>query len=144
MLYCSREAGEFGVDGTGVRLDIGTRPVRRFVVIVFIMPSEDPNLQSTSDPQWEQTLEEVERSLGELKARYAQVQRDRQRQTHLKQRQQQLATELKHLQAQLEALEIELESRLFSWKTLREPFWQAVRFAGIGVLVGWLLKSCTG
>lgn len=109
-----------------------------------MMPSKDPNLQSTRDPQWEQTLEEVERSLGELKARYAQVQRDRQKQTQLKQRQQQLAAELKHLQTQLEALEIELESRLFSWKTLKEPFWQAVRFAGIGVLIGWLLKSCAG
>jgi hypothetical protein len=27
---------------------------------------------------------------------------------------------------------------------LGEVFWQIVRFGGIGVLLGWILRSCTG
>ena len=54
---------------------------------------------------------------------------------------------LKQLQAlddQIEQIEADLESRLLSWSSFREPFWQIVRFGGIGVVVGVILKSCTG
>ncbi|MGL4619237.1 MAG: DUF2203 domain-containing protein, partial [Chroococcidiopsis sp.] len=46
--------------------------------------------------------------------------------------------------AQLETIEVNLESQLFSWGSLKAPFWQAVRFGGLGVIVGWILKSFTG
>ncbi len=101
------------------------------------------------------SLREVERSLIALKERYTQVQHDLRRQAQLRQRFDQvnkelrktqvpitLKVELRRIKEQLEALEINLESQLFSWDSLKEPFWQAVRFGGLGVVVGWILKSC--
>lgn len=117
---------------------------------------QPPQQPSQSDAQlgdeFERMLYDVERSLVDLKERYAQVKLDRQRQAelqqHLKQvkkelngkRSPRLKAELKQIQEQLEALEVNLESQLFSWKSIKEPFWQAVRFGGLGVIVGWILK----
>jgi formylmethanofuran dehydrogenase subunit E len=111
-------------------------------------PEENPQLD------FEQELEEVETSLRFLKDRYAQVQKDQQQKAqwqqeskNLKQNRQQtpeMKAELTRLQKQLEAIEINLESQLFSWTSLKRPFWQAVRFGGLGVIIGWLLKSWVG
>lgn len=108
-------------------------------------------------------MEEIERSLADveqlliaLKQRYAQVQNDQQLQAELQQRLDQvkqelrrtqltdLKVELRDLKQQIEAIETNLESQLFSWGSLQEPIWQAVRFAGLGIVVGWILKSCAG
>ena len=106
--------------------------------------------------EFERSLAEVEQALGYLKQRYAQVQYDQQRQVELQQRlsqvnkelrhkkQIQLQAELRQIKEQLEAIELNLESHLFSWGSLKEPFWQAVRFGGLGIVVGWILKSCAG
>ncbi|MGM3306737.1 hypothetical protein ACSQ6I_12320 [Anabaena sp. WFMT] len=112
------------------------------------------NLQENQQPDFEQELEEVETSLRLLKERYAQVQRDQQQKAqwqqelkNLKQNKKQppeIKSELKRIQKQLEALELNLESQLFSWNSLKKPFWQAVRFGGLGIIIGWLLKSCAG
>jgi len=99
----------------------------------------------------ERSLAKVERSLVALKQRYTQVQIDLQRQANLHQRQKELGktknaefqVELKRIQAELDEIEVNLESQLFSWGSLKEPFWQAVRFGGLGMLIGWMLKSCT-
>ncbi len=111
---------------------------------------------SPPEPDFEQALAEVERSLQALQARYDQVCADQQRQQslqnqlHQTQRQynqtrtQPLWAELKSIQAQLDELEIALESQLFSWQGLKEIFWQAVRFGGLGIIIGWLLKSYGG
>lgn len=117
---------------------------------------QPPQQPSQSDAQlgdeFERMLYDVERSLVDLKERYAQVRLDQQRQAelqqHLKQvkkelngkRSPRLKAELKQIKEQLEALEVNLESQLFSWKSIKEPFWQAVRFGGLGVIVGWILK----
>jgi DNA repair exonuclease SbcCD ATPase subunit len=111
-------------------------------------PEENPQLD------FEQELEEVETSLRFLKDRYAQVQKDQQQKAQwqqelksLKQNRKQtpeMKAELTRLQQQLEAIEIGLESQLFSWTSLKRPFWQAVRFGGLGVIIGWLLKSWVG
>ena len=108
---------------------------------------------ATAEVEFEQTLQTVERSLQELKARYAQVQQDQQRQVELKNRFDQvrpvanrrpeLQAELQALQQQLAELEITLESRLFSWDGLKEVFWQAVRFGGLGIILGWGLAYHT-
>ncbi|MBD2038731.1 hypothetical protein H6F76_27645 [Leptolyngbya sp. FACHB-321] len=103
-----------------------------------------------SDAQtFEQELAAIERSLTGLKERYMQVQQDEQTQAQLQEHQKQLKqqiqrspspalkAELTQLQTQLDALEVKLESRLFSWGSLREPFWQIVRFGGLGLVVGW-------
>ncbi|WP_066426285.1 hypothetical protein [Anabaena sp. 4-3] len=106
------------------------------------------------EPDFAQELEEVERSLWALKQRYDQVRRDRtekaqwqQRRDELQQNKHQtpeIKAELKHIQQQIEVLELNLESQLFSWRSLKKPFWQAVRFGGLGVIIGWILKSCAG
>jgi predicted RNase H-like nuclease (RuvC/YqgF family) len=118
------------------------------------MPSQRPDSSPADEPDFEQALQAVEQSLQMLKARYSQVQLDQQQQQNLQQRLSQaeresrrgpaLRRELKQIRQQLDDLELALESRLFSWSGLREVFWQAVRFGGLGVIIGWLLKSLAG
>ena len=113
-----------------------------------------PKPSENSEPDFEQELEEVERSLLSLRERYDQVQRDRQQQAQWQQRRDQLKhnksqtpeikAELRQIQQQLEMLEVNLESQLFSWTSLKRPFWQIIRFGGLGVVIGWLLRSCVG
>ncbi|EAW34185.1 hypothetical protein [Lyngbya sp. PCC 8106] len=111
---------------------------------------------TSEDQEFEQALSEIERSLLEIKQRYAQVKRDGQRQAELKNRidevipelrqtrSRQLREELRQIEAELETIELNLESRLFTWGSLREPFWQAVRFGGLGIVIGWVLQSLAG
>lgn len=111
-------------------------------------PEDNPELD------WEQELASLERSLLELKARYAQVQRDRQQQAEWQQELHQLRqnrrqtpeikAELQYIQQQLQQLELNLESQLLSWDSFKKPFWQIIRFGGMGVIIGWILKSCVG
>jgi DNA topoisomerase VI subunit B len=118
-------------------------------------PDSEPNQEETKAQEFEQTVSEVERSLQSLLERYHQVQRDQQRQAELQQRREQikkdlhrtsnrrpLQAELKQIKEQLETIELNLESQLFSWSSFKEPFWQAVRFGGLGIVIGWILKSC--
>lgn len=103
---------------------------------------------STDEPNFEQELVEVERSLQELKDRYSQVQQAQTAQAPLQQRQEQvkrqlqhtdspeLKAELQHIQDSLDDLELKLESGLFSWE---KPFWQIIRFGGLGLVLGWLM-----
>jgi len=127
------------------------------------MPKNTPSQPNSADPpqsseerELEQALESAERTLADLQERVAQIRRDRQRKVELKnridevipelrrQRSQQLKKELKRLQDELDTVELNLESHLFTWGSLKEPFWQAVRFGGLGIVLGWLLKSCAG
>ena len=123
--------------------------------------SPDPNRSSAppdSDESaltFEQVLERVERSLQDVKERHAQIEHDQQLQENLEARSQALRSqlrqskssslklELQKLEKQLEDLEVNLESRLFSWAGFKEVFWQAVRFGGLGIAVGWSLASYT-
>jgi len=117
----------------------------------------EPNQPDTDVDEFEQALSEVGQSLQSLRERYAQVKRDRTLRTELQHRREQvrkerrqtsnrqaLQNDLKQIKDQLETLELNLESQLFSWGSLKEPFWQAVRFGGLGIVVGWILKSCAG
>ena len=116
-----------------------------------------PNQQDADIDEFEQALSEVSRSLESIKARYNQVERDRKRQVELQHRweevrqslrrtnnRQALQAELQQIKEQLEIIELNLESQLFSWGSLKEPFWLAVRFGGLGIVIGWMLKSCAG
>ena len=130
-------------------------------------PQEPPQSEPVSETDFEQALAEVERSLVALKERYAQVEQDLERQAELQQRLKevkiesgkthspQMEVELRQIQAELQELEVALESCLLSnrdqlalfWKAFRlglfnEVFWQVLRFGGLGVAIGWLLKSC--
>ncbi|WP_026082475.1 hypothetical protein [Mastigocladopsis repens] len=114
--------------------------------------SNVPSGEENHDQEFEQELLEVEQALVALKERYNQVQADKFHHRELQQRLKQLRhsklaemkAELKQIKQQLEVLELNLESQLFSWGSLKEPFWQAVRFGGLGVIIGWLLKSVAG
>ena len=102
----------------------------------------------TDELNFEQELIEVERSLQELKDRHRLVQQAESAQATLQQRQAEvkrqlqqaaspnLEAELQHIQNNLDDLEVKLESHLFSWE---KPFWQIVRFGGLGVVIGWLM-----
>jgi septal ring factor EnvC (AmiA/AmiB activator) len=116
------------------------------------MSPPDPN--RINDEDLDRAIAAVERSLLELKERYEQVQRDKQRRTELEQARAHLKKESQHdpeikaqlqqIQQELDTLELNLESRLFNWRSLSQPFWQAVRFGGLGVILGWVLKSWAG
>ncbi len=102
----------------------------------------------------EGSIAEVEAALIAIKQRYTQIESDRQRQAELKHRLEEirprlannklpeLQAELKEIKAQLETIEVSLESQLFTVNVFKEPFWQAVRFGGLGIVIGWILKSC--
>ena len=124
------------------------------------MPQQpsDLNRETPRDDESEfvQALAAVERSLAAVKERYTQIQLDRQRQVELGHRREeirqskrqnplpQLKKELREIEQELETIELNLESSLFSWGSIKQPFWQAVRFGGLGILIGWILKSYAG
>ncbi len=116
--------------------------------------------------EFEQAVEKIERSLMDLKERYATIQQQYEQQETLKKHRQEieaqwqkeqlpeLEQELHHIDEQLQELTVNLESHLLSepalkelfWQGLRqgilgEVFWQVLRFGGLGLVIGWLLKS---
>lgn len=109
-----------------------------------------------SEAEIERDLEETERLLFALKERYARVKEDKQRKLQLQEWQRELEgqtnnptgepikTELRRIQEELAKIEMNLESSLLTWSSFKEPFWQAVRFGGIGMVIGWILKSRAG
>ncbi|MDY6937104.1 MAG: DUF2203 domain-containing protein [Cyanobacteriota bacterium] len=121
-------------------------------------PNHSPTDRDREDVDFESAIDRVEKSLQALKQRYRQIQQDTQRHGELSERhdrlkkqlrrsgtpqlQAQLQSELEQISQQLEELETRLEGTLVSWEMLREPFWQAVRYGGLGIVVGWILKSC--
>jgi molecular chaperone GrpE (heat shock protein) len=106
-----------------------------------------------SDLDFETAISEVERQLADLKTRYLQVETDTERKQQLENRRDeikrglrqeklpQLKAELQQIERELEAIEHNLESRLLD---ALELFWQIVRFLGLGIVIGWFLKSWSG
>ncbi len=109
-----------------------------------------------SETELSQALAEVEHNLAAVKERYSQVQYYQKRKAELqhrleevrpevpRQKTHKLREELQDIQTELETIELNLESSLFGWHSIKEPFWQAMRFGGLGIVIGWLLKSCAG
>ncbi|AFY70117.1 hypothetical protein Pse7367_1841 [Thalassoporum mexicanum PCC 7367] len=123
------------------------------------MTSSKPNPEQPQNNAWEEVevqISQAEYLLQDLKQKLAQVKVAQDTKTELQKQQQKLEGELDQgsgdkeelkqqvdeLSKQIESIETELASRFISWRSFREPFWQIVRFAGVGVLVGVLLKSC--
>ncbi|MEN9216970.1 MAG: hypothetical protein Q6K90_06575 [Gloeomargarita sp. HHBFW_bins_162] len=112
-----------------------------------------------SEPSdWEQALTQLENDLAALKARYVQIQQAQTTQAELRHRQAQIQAhlrrtknreaqaELQQLHQQLAELEVILESQLLTWSSFKQPFWQAVRFGGLGFILGaalhqWLSRT---
>ncbi|MEO1183706.1 MAG: DUF2203 domain-containing protein [Cyanobacteria bacterium J06636_27] len=133
------------------------------------MESPEQSSPSTTEESLEQELEQeilsVEQSIDGLKQRYAQMLNDKQRQIELVRRfdeikkemqqttSQSLKAELRQIKEKLESLDNALGlfsesylvlfggSVIFTKSGLKDLFWQIVRFGGLGVIIGWLLKS---
>jgi chromosome segregation ATPase len=108
------------------------------------------------------SLQDAERELRNLQGRYDQVcadwhqrqdLRDRHDQTQEQLRREgrtsgdrrlELRRDLARLQSQIEELDQRLESRLLSESSLKDVFWQSVRFGGLGVAIGWALTHWFG
>lgn len=136
------------------------------------MESPKQSSSSSGEENLEQELQQeilsVEQSLDGLKQRYAQMLADKQRQIELVRRFDEikhemkkttspsLKAELKQIKEQLESLDNALGlfsesylvlfggSVIFTKSGLKDLFWQVVRFGGLGVIIGWLLKSVVG
>lgn len=118
------------------------------------MSATESDSQEFNPQEFEEAIANVETSLESLKQRYHQVSEDEMKKEELENRKKELKlqqknntnrepikTELHYIEKELEELEIRLESKLFTWSALSEPFWQAVRFVGIGVVIGWILRG---
>jgi hypothetical protein len=120
-------------------------------------PHHQPTAETTASAQTDPNLSPelaavgtglaaLETDFAALKQRYQQVICDRNQAQQIEQQLQQpdlSEAAVQQLHQQLQALEINLESHLFQWGALKEPFWQAVRFGGVGLILGWLLAFAT-
>jgi hypothetical protein len=95
----------------------------------------------------ERDIDELEQGIFDLKHRYANIQLAQQEQIVLERNRNELKQkgskhlevrhELKMIQSRLEELAAILESQLWKW----DPFWDVVRFMGLGIAIGWGLCS---
>ncbi|MGB5596513.1 MAG: hypothetical protein WBM62_21095 [Crocosphaera sp.] len=125
------------------------------------MSQIESNQYPDPDEEFETALREVERSLFNLKERYKKVQQAQKQKLDLEERLNttppEVTAEVQKINEELEQLTIALESNLLTdedvktlfWEGVRqgllgEVFWQIIRFGGLGVLLGWLLKTWAG
>ena len=121
----------------------------------------ESNQSPTPDEEFETALMEVERSLLNLQERYKGVQHAQKQKLDLEERLNAVSPEdsleVQKINEELQQLRITLESNLLTdediktlfWEGVRqgllgEFFWQIIRFGGLGVLLGWLLKAWAG
>ncbi|MEL6333373.1 MAG: hypothetical protein AAFU84_17535 [Cyanobacteria bacterium J06633_23] len=92
-------------------------------------------------------LEETDKDFNALRQRYVEVREAFAQRT---QAQAQITqghlpgAELERLHKQIETLEETLENQLMSWNVLKEPFWQVLRFVGLGLVLGWFFRGWFG
>ena len=125
------------------------------------MSQIESNQSPNPDEEFETALIEVERSLLNLKERYKKIQQGQKQKLDLEARLQEtppeVTAEVQKINEELQQLTITLESNLLTdedvktlfWEGIRqgllgEVFWQIIRFGGLGVLLGWLLKTWVG
>jgi chromosome segregation ATPase len=97
---------------------------------------------AASLPHLMQRLEGLEHRLSQLKTGLSNLlqlqQLQEQSESHLADRQA-LSETLATLQQDIDEFELELATQTLGWQHVRETFWQAVRFGGLGVVMGWFL-----
>ncbi len=120
------------------------------------MSNEQKASESATQVSIEEQITEIEASLDKIKQRYQQIEIDNLRKTELieqksaikeklpKNKQDSLKSELQYIEDELNEIEVRLESELFKWSNFIEPFWQIVRFVGIGIVIGWFLNVYNG
>ena len=114
------------------------------------MTQNPPPIDETIE--FDREIAELEQAISALKHRQADTQLAAREQVvlvrqrnELKQKgsaQPEVKQELQLIRSRLAELDITLESRLLNeWKLMWEPFWQAVRFGGLGIAIGWFLAN---
>ncbi len=130
-------------------------------------PQAESESNQAPDLELDQAIAEVEELLSQVKQRYEQIRIAQADLTPLKQQKQELQKQLKSgsqaqskaqsqwrdrqgikeelatVELRLTEISVELESRLISWQSFREPFWQILRFGGVGIILGYYLKAWT-
>ena len=102
--------------------------------------------------EFDREIVALEQTLSAIKQRHADTQLAAQEQVVLTRQRNELKQkgsnhpdakqELELIRSRLTELDLTLESRLLNeWKLMWEPFWQAVRFGGLGIFIGWVLAS---
>lgn len=94
--------------------------------------------------RFEENLTQLERAVQQLRQRFETVRSLQAEQRQIEQQLQQPdlhPEEIAQLQQRLHTLEGALDEHLFDWRSLQEPFWQAVRFGGLGIVIGWILHA---
>jgi ABC-type uncharacterized transport system ATPase component len=102
--------------------------------------------------EFEREIAELEQMISAIKQRHLDTQLAAQEQIVLTRQRNELKQkgsnhrdvkqELQVIRSRLEELDLTLESRLLNeWKLMWEPFWQAVRFGGLGIAIGWFIAS---
>jgi hypothetical protein len=102
--------------------------------------------------EFDREIAALEQAISALKHRHADTQLAAQEQVVLVRQRNELKQksgnrsdvkqELELIRSRLDELDLILESRLLNeWKLMWEPFWQAVRFGGLGIAIGWFIAS---
>jgi chorismate mutase len=102
--------------------------------------------------EFDREIAELEQQISALKHRHADTQlAEREQVVLVRQRNElkqkgnnrpEVKQELQMIRSRLAELELTLESRLLNeWKLMWEPFWQAIRFGGLGIAIGWFIST---
>ncbi len=98
--------------------------------------------------EFDREIAELEAAISALKQRQAEIElaereqvvleRQRNELKHKGSKHPEVKQELAQIRSRLEELDLLLESRLLN---MWEPFWQAVRFVGLGIAIGWFIST---
>jgi chorismate mutase len=102
--------------------------------------------------EFEREIIDIEQSISALKQRQADIElaerervvleRQRNELKHSGRNQPDTKQELAQIRSRLEELDVVLESRLIDeWQLRGEIFWQAIRFGGLGIAIGWFIST---
>lgn len=113
---------------------------------------------SDFDTEFPAALTEAETTLNQIRARYQEIktaqvekaqlesklatlQTDLAAKAQLEESVAALEAELEQVQEQIQSLGITLESQLWKWHDLKEPFWQFIRHFGLGFAAAYALHK---
>jgi DNA repair exonuclease SbcCD ATPase subunit len=109
---------------------------------------ETSPLQEDYTNEFDREIAELEQAISDLKQRQADIElaerervvleRQRNELKHRGHKYPEVKQELEMIRSRVEELDLILESRLLN---MWEPFWQAVRFGGLGIAIGWFISS---
>ncbi len=102
--------------------------------------------------EFEREIADIEQSISALKQRHADVElaerervvleRQRNELKHTGSKHPDVKQDLAQIRSRLEELDVLLESRLIDeWQLRGEIFWQAIRFGGLGIALGWFIST---